>query len=167
MATQGTWQSTESYVVPQAIDETSTVQKNPLGLVIQARDRSSTTEYGNASFIYLKGVASTVVGSAVTYDEDSQTTLIVPDAVGPVAVAMSINVAGPNYGWYQRSGIAYMASETTVLADELLFIGATAGKVDDAVVAGDAILTATSLTAASGGFIDGYMNFPAVTDVIA
>ena len=167
MATQGTWQSTESYVVPQAIGETSTVQLNPLGLVIQARDIKSLTQYGNATFIYLKGVSSTIVGSVVTYDNNSQTALIVGDAVGPVAVAMSINVAGPNYGWYQRSGIAYMASETTVVADELLFIGATAGKVDDAVVAGDAILTATSLTAASGGFLDGYMNFPAVTDVIA
>ena len=165
MATQGTWQSTESYVVPQAIDETSTVQKNPLGLVIQARDRSTTTDYGNASFIYLKGVASTVVGSVVTYDEDSQTALITANAVGPVAVAMSINVAGPNYGWYQRSGIAYMAADTCA-ADVLLYIDATDGRVDDAVVAGDAILTATSLTAASSNFLDGYINYPAVTNKI-
>ena len=135
-------------------------------MVIQARDRSTTTNFGNASFIYLKGVGSTVVGSVVTYNEDSQTALVVGDAVGPVAVAMSINVAGPNYGWYQRSGIAYMASDSPIVADELLYIDGTAGRVDDYVVAGDAILTATSLTTATSNFINGYINYPAVTDKI-
>lgn len=41
-------------------------------------------------YIYLKGVASTIVGSVATYDEDGTTTLIVANAIGPVAVSMSI-----------------------------------------------------------------------------
>lgn len=41
-------------------------------------------------YIYLKGVASTVVGSWVNYDETGTTTLLPANAIGPVAIAMAI-----------------------------------------------------------------------------
>lgn len=51
-----------------------------------------TRAFDNAGneYIYLKGVASTVVGSWVNYDETGTTTLLPADAKGPVAVAMAI-----------------------------------------------------------------------------
>jgi hypothetical protein len=45
----------------QAISDTSTTAKHPLGTIVQAKDLAS-TDYGVGEFIYL-GVASTVVGS--------------------------------------------------------------------------------------------------------
>jgi len=163
MATQGTWRHTEGYMVPQDIDQTSTVQNNPLGLVVKARDISEATAYGTGEFIYLKGVVSTVVGSVVTYNEAHQTALLVElAAVGPVAVAMSINVAA-NWGWYQRVGIAYMAADA-VNTDKQLYADDTAGRVDDAIVAGDMIIGAVSVTLAADNFVDGYISNPYVSN---
>ena len=88
------FKSIESQVYNQAIDETSTTAKVTLGATIRAKDTASTA-YGEGEFIYLKGVASTVVGSFVTYNQgDSTTALLVANAVGPVATAMSACVAG-------------------------------------------------------------------------
>jgi len=162
MATIGTWRHSESYMVPQDINQTSTVQNNPLGLVVKARDISEATAYGTGEFIYLKGVVSTVVGSVVTYNEAHQTARIVSSAVGPVAVAMSINVAA-NWGWYQRVGIAYMEADA-VATDKQLYIDGTAGRVDDAIVAGDMIMGAVSVTVAASNFLDGSIATPYVSD---
>lgn len=95
----------------QAIDETSTTQKHELGLICTADDPS----LGSGEFIYLKGVASTVVGSIVDYDVSFQsalhtTALNTPSAVG---VAMSANVAS-QYGWYQISGLTTMTKSSAV-----------------------------------------------------
>lgn len=95
---------TDQVVGTQAIADTSTTQKHPLGTVVRANDPT----YGAAEFIYLAGVASTAVGSVVTYNTSSFTTALA--AVGtnlpqPIAIAMSANVAS-QYGWYQISGIA-------------------------------------------------------------
>ena len=97
--------STESQIYNQAIDETSTTQNVPLGTRVQAVDKASTA-YGTGEFIYLQGVASTVVGSFVTFSQDDNSTaLLVANAIGPVATAMSINVAS-SFGWYQIFGKA-------------------------------------------------------------
>jgi len=96
----------------QPIAETSTTQKHPLGLRVIGRD--ATLGYGE--FIYLTGVASTVVGDLVTYNTSSWTTTRA--AVGtnkpqPIAVAMSANVAS-QYGWYQISGVAVCSKSATI-----------------------------------------------------
>jgi hypothetical protein len=96
----------------QAFDATSTTQNHQLGLVIQGRDPT----LGVGEFIYLKGVASTVVGSIVNYDDNHQTALDTAAVSGPprpVAVAMSANVAN-QYGWYQISGLAVAAKASDV-----------------------------------------------------
>jgi hypothetical protein len=93
----------------QAIAETSTTAKHHLGEVVQAVDPT----YGVGEFIYLKGVASTVVGNVVSYNSTTHTTTL---AVGgkrlprSLAVAMSANVAN-QYGWYQISGIAVVSKK--------------------------------------------------------
>lgn len=99
-------------IVPQAIADTSTTAKLPLGRVIQAVDPT----YGVGEFIYLKGVASTVVGSIVNYDDSFQTALDTSAVSGPsrpLAISMSANVAG-QYGWYQISGMAIATKANSV-----------------------------------------------------
>jgi hypothetical protein len=121
--------------VLQAIAEVSTTQQHPLGTIVTAFDET----YGSGEFIYLKGVASTVVGSAVTYNlEDGTTTLLAADAIGPVGFAMSVTDAATDFGWYQISGVA-VAKSDTVADDANVYIDGTAGRVDDAVVDGDMV----------------------------
>ena len=57
-------------------------------------------ESGN-EYIFLKGCASTVVGSVVVFDANNEfdTALVTTGALGPVAIAMAITVAG-KCGWY-------------------------------------------------------------------
>lgn len=96
----------------QPITTTDTTQRHALGTTVKGVDPT----YGEAEFIYLLGVASTAVGSVVTYDLTSYQTALA--AVGtnlprPVAIAMSANVAS-QYGWYQISGIAVVKKSCTV-----------------------------------------------------
>jgi hypothetical protein len=98
--------------------------------------------YGGAEFIYLKGVASTVVGSLVDYDNSAGTTTLTPatGGSGPVAIAMSANVLN-QFGWYQIAGVAAIKSpNATVVGADVYMLAATPGSVDDAVVANEAIL---------------------------
>lgn len=125
---------TDAVAGTQAIADTSTTQKHPLGTIVRATDAT----LGAGEFIYLLGVASTAVGSWVTYNSDDfSTTLLVPNAIGPVAVAMSANVAS-QYGWYQIQGKA-SAKSADVADNAKVYIDTTAGQCDDAVVAGDKV----------------------------
>lgn len=97
----------ENALLGQAIADTSTVQRHSLGHIVRAKDPT----FGSGEFIYLLGVASTIVGSVVTYDVVTwQTTLSAAGAniSRPVAISMSANVAS-QWGWYQISGMAVAA----------------------------------------------------------
>ncbi len=108
------------------------------GLIVTAVDQAS-TDYGVGEFVYLKGVASTVVGSAVTFQYgDYQTTLTVAAAVGLVAFAMSANVAN-QYGWYQIRGLAVSEVLGSFADDTICYLTSTPGELDDAVVAASEI----------------------------
>ena len=124
----------------QPIAVTDTTQNHALGTIVTAVDPT----YGAGEFIYLKGVASTAVGSMVDYDSYLATTALSPatGGIGPVAVAMSANVAS-QYGWYQISGVAAVkAPNTMVVGAEVFSLAATPGSVDDAAVNGEQILNA-------------------------
>lgn len=142
------WRAIDGTLGPtQAIDATSTTQNHPLGMRICCRDMDSTTDYGYAEFVYLKGVASTAAGLAVTYDAGVYTTtLSAANAVGNVAIAMSANVAN-QYGWYQVTGKAIVKVLASFAADAVPYLTATAGSLDDAVVAGDLVQNAYSISA--------------------
>lgn len=105
----------------------------PLGTIVTAVD----PDYGSGEFIYLAGVASTLLGSVVVYNaDDFSTTLAAANAIGPVAVAMAVTVADTS-GWYQIGGKG-VAKVLAGFADNAnCYLTATAGSVDDAVVAGD------------------------------
>lgn len=145
-----TYGVTTAYVGAQPIANTETTAKHPLGTIIRAQDPT----YGEGEFIYLLGVASTTVGSVVSYDPSTFQTALAPVGTNlprPIAVAMSANVAS-QYGWYQISGVAVMAksSATSLAASAAVgvktigFIAATgSGKeVQGAIVA--AVASATS-----------------------
>lgn len=103
---------TSTQVGLQPIANTETTQLHNLGTICRGYD----TTYGEAEFIYLKGIASTVVGSVVTYNPTTWTTALAPVGTNkpePIAVAMSANVAS-QYGWYQISGMAVMAKSSAV-----------------------------------------------------
>lgn len=114
----------------QPIANTSTDQKHALGTIVRANDPT----YGEGEFIYLLGVASTTVGSVVTFDASTYQTVLC--AVGgniprPIAVSMSANVAS-QYGWYQISGQAVCAKTCTIS----LAAGAAVGVLTTGLIAG-------------------------------
>lgn len=118
----------------QGIETTDTVANCPVGTRVRATDPT----YGECEFIYLNGVASTVVSDLVIYDTRAGTTKrAVAGDRGPCAIAMSACVAG-QFGWYQIAGSGPVRA-STVLANGNVYLTATAGTVDDAVVAGDKV----------------------------
>lgn len=158
--------SVESRVIPQAISDTSTTAKLKLGTRIKAWDKD-TTAYGEGEFIYLKGVASTAVGSAVVYNaDDFTTTLASANAVGPVAFAMSANVAD-QYGWYQIYGKAVGKVLASFADNADCYLTATAGSLDDADVAGDYVANckgASAIDTPSTGLAELEIAYPSVAD---
>lgn len=149
MAYTTNWKIIEPRLGVQPIDETSTTQNHQLGYIVQAVDRGSNAN-GDGEFIYLKGAANTVAGSWVTYNyDDGSTTLLAANAIGPVAIAMSANVAN-QYGWYQIAGKAVGKALTGYADNGDVYATATAGSVDDAVVAGDRVKLAKGASALDG-----------------
>jgi len=136
-----------------------------LGFIVEAYDVASSK--GAGEFIYLEGVASTVVGSLVIYDPLLATTTFAPNTAHlgqPLAVAMSANVAS-QYGWYQISGSAVI-SKTAVkfLPKTQVYMSATAGSIASTAASGKEILNAissNSATVASGtGTVNVLINRP-------
>lgn len=127
----------------QPIADTETTQKHPLGFLVRGTDPT----YGNGEFIYLLGVANTVVGSLVKYNATTGQTALVSVANGknkgvPVAVAMSANVAS-QYGWYQIKGNAVIKKTTVAVTPQVpIFISATDGRIKVLASAGQQILGA-------------------------
>lgn len=124
------------------------------GAIVRAVDPT----YGAGEFILLAGVASTVVGSLVTYNTGSFTTALAPAGTNlpqPVAVAMSANVSATTWGWYQISGIAVAAKSTSVSLPAnvavgisgtgVLSVSSTGAEVQGALVSVSAITSATTV----------------------
>jgi len=138
---------------------TPTVSPTPpayLDMIVKASDPT----YGVGEFILLKGIASTVAGSLVTYDPTTYATALCPSTANlarPVAVAMSANIVATTYGWYQISGTAVVSKPTNKYMNALASVGVsgTAGKVVGSVSAGagkqilGTWLQATAATAAT------------------
>lgn len=156
----------ENMLVGQAFNEVSSTAKHELGLIVKAKDPT----YGAGEFIYLKGVASTAVGSWVTYNADDNTTaLLAANAIGPVAVAMAATVVD-TYGWYQISGKAVGKAAAGFVDNANVYATATAGTVDDAVVAGDRVKLAKGASAVdtpSTGLAEFEIQRPFMDDAVA
>jgi len=114
-------------------------------------ERAFDPTYGAGEFILLVGVASTTIGSLVTYDGTTyQTTLAATTSnqARPVAVAMSANLAG-SFGWYQIEGTAVCAKSTSSNFAATVAVGVkSTGKVG-ATGSGKEILGARTANAAT------------------
>jgi hypothetical protein len=156
--------SSENSLIGQRIEDVSTVQAHRLG----ARFKCSDDTYGPGEFIYLKGVASTVVGSVVTFNlDDGTTTLAVANAVGPVAVAMSACDAATKFGWYQIYGKGVARVLSGFVDDADCYLTSTAGSIDDADVAGDYIRGmkgASAVGTPSANLAEVELSYPEVAD---
>lgn len=156
-------------VIPQAISDTSTTQLLTLGTRVRAVDTASTA-YGEGEFIYLKGVASTAVGSAVLFNQDDHSTsLLAANDIGPVAFAMSANVAS-QYGWYQIYGKAVGKVLSGFADNANCYATATAGSIDDAVVSGDRVKNckgASAIDTPSTGLAELEIQYPYMDDGLA
>ena len=148
----------------QPIASISSTQNHDLGTIVEAVDPT----YGHGEFIYLKGVASTAVGSWATYGmDDGQTTLTVANAKGPLGVAMAACTSGA-YGWYQIQGKAQALLASACADNVTPVLTASGGVLDDASVAGDFVigaLTAGTNTATVAALTDVELNRPFVNDI--
>lgn len=144
-------------VAPGTLSEVYTTAKFKVGEVVA-------DENGN-QYIFGSGVASCVAGSWVSLDEAAQATLLAANAKGRVGVAMGAIVAS-TYGFFQIYGKSTTALALTGFADNAdCYATATAGSVDDAIVAGDRVKGAIGRSAVSGGVITVELNFPIVDDM--
>lgn len=119
------WTPAENALIGQLITENSTTQKHQLGTIVRMKHAT----LGVGEFIYLKGVASTVVGSIVNYDDTWQSALDTAAVTGParpLAVAMSACVAS-EYGWYQISGMAVATKANSVSFADGAGLGSASG----------------------------------------
>lgn len=119
---------------------------------------------GGNEYIYLQGVASTVATDWVTFDEAHLTTRAVANGQGRVAIAMAAVVAS-SYGWYQIYGSATGNALAGFADNGSVYLTATAGSVDDADVAGDAVIGAIGRSAVSGGDATFELNYPVVQNI--
>jgi hypothetical protein len=160
------WRVRDEFIGAPVITDTDTVAKVPLGTRLHAYDPT----YGDGEFIYLKGLAATAVGTWVTYNmDDMSTTLLAANAIGPVAVSMSANVAS-QYGWYQIYGKAIGLCLTGFLDNANVYATATAGSVDDAVVAGDRVkncVGASAIGTPAAGQAEFEIAYPVMDDGLA
>lgn len=142
--TAGTWAVTDRIGFGNLAD-VDTTARFPLGTRVRAVDVGS-TGYGPAEFIYLSGVASTVRGSVVLITDTYGTTLLTARDKGAVAVALGAVAATTSFGFYQILGKGVAACDV-VAANAPCYIDGTNGRIDDAAVAGDAVLGMRTVTA--------------------
>lgn len=123
----------------------------PFGTIVRGQDAASGK--GGGEFIYLPGVASTAVGSLVTYDPLGKTTTLAPHTANlgqPLAVAMAAVTTTKNYGWYQIAGVATVKKIAAKINPSVaIFLGTTAGSIQATASAGKEILNARTVNAAT------------------
>lgn len=163
--TAGTWAVTEPAGI-EALTTFGTTQLHKLGRRCKAVDTGSTA-YGLGEFIYLEGVASTVRGSVVYITDAWATILVVADAYGSVALALSANAASASYGWYQILGQGVAACDT-VAAAAPCYIDGTAGRIDDSAVNGDLVIGMRTVTSDdTSTCVVNMTNYPSIVNLTA
>lgn len=153
---------TSPIIGAQDIALTDTTQRHPLG----TRYRFVDPTYGEIECIYLKGVAGTAQGSVVVYDPKAgTTTLSVLASRGPLAVAMSANVA-LQFGWYAVAGVVPVSTTAagTGAANAGLATTAVAGQATVRGVASqgvDGVICKSAQDGPGVGFTDVELAYPA------
>jgi hypothetical protein len=137
----------------------------PIGTIAEAYDST----YGELELIYLKvgsGVTE-ALGSLVGYGGDYETVLGVANGIySGVAVSLAVATAG-QFAWHVKRGNVPTLVAASFADNANVYLTATPGTVDDAVVAGDYIYKAKSISAISGGLATIYFNDSFTTDGLA
>lgn len=127
------------------VDQVDSTALYELGTVAHGLD----TTYGPVELIYLEaGTGVTEAqGSVVGYNADYTTVLAVANGIySGIAVALGAVTAG-KFAWHVKRGKVAAKVAASYAANAAVYLTATAGTVDDAVVAGDYVYKARSLTA--------------------
>ena len=142
----------------------------PVGTVAEAYDST----YGELTLIYLQAnsAVAEALGNGVTYGGDYVGTLGAPNAIGSIAISLAAkDAATPGlYGWYVIKGNVPTTVAALFADNANLYFTATAGVFDDAVVAGDYIYKAKSISAVgtpSAGLAVVFVNGSFSTDGLA
>lgn len=154
------WVLADNLIAAQPITVTSTTQKHPIGTTIKAVD-VGTTALGEAEFIYMPGVASTLAGDACILNQKAGTTARAVHSTaarGMLGIAMSANIAN-QWGWYMICGAGPIAS-TTGTTGNAVYLTSTAGTTDSVDVATDRVDGAWYVATGSGGFSYAQINGP-------
>jgi hypothetical protein len=133
-------------IVPQlqAINEVvSTTPRYTLGTRVKALDPDTGYE---ATFQYCGGVASVVAGDAVCVSGDNLLTRTLAATTGLCGVAMSAIDAATKFGWVAIDGVVPVNVAAGCAANPA-YTTATAGVLDDAVVAGSEVPGASFISA--------------------
>lgn len=124
-------------------------------------------EDGN-EYIYLKGVASTAIGSWVTFDEAGATTLLAANAIGPVAVATAANTSTSGYSWYCIYGQCEALLAANCADNAKLGRETTDGYAGDGAASGDVMAGAVSRDSTTGAALGTVqLCYPSVNDASA
>jgi hypothetical protein len=123
---------------PGSVDTVATV-----ALGTKAQD-----ELGN-EYIYLQGVAGTLVGDLVVYSDAYLTTRGVAASTGPAAFATAA-VLALQFGWYQIGGDTTGTALAAVAINAGVARSATAGNVTGPVTAGNAVFGVYARAAVAG-----------------
>jgi len=159
-------QTTVTSLSPTQVD-TSAV--TPIGTIVKAFDTDPATNYGEVELVYLKAGAIEAVGSVVTFSGEYTTALAVANAIGNIAVSISVK-AVDEFGWYVVRGNVPALVLAGFVKDVKCFLTATPGSLDDAAVVGDDIFASLSITAIntpSAGLAVINVNRSFVTDGLA
>ena len=122
---------------------------------------------GGNEYICLQGVASTVVGSVVTFDELGVSTLLAANAIGLVAIAQAIVDTTSKRGWYLVRGSCQAKVSASFADNANCYATATAGEVDDAIVAGDRVKNMIGRSAIASGTALVQVQYPFMDDALA
>lgn len=118
-------------------------------------------------YICLQGVASTTAGAWVTFDELGVSTLLAANAIGPVAIAQGAVDATTKRGWYLIFGSCQANVAASFADNASLYATATAGRADDAVVAGDRVKNAIGRSAEASNLATVQVWYPVMDDGLA
>lgn len=127
---------------------------------------SERTDITGNIYVYLKGGTSVAADSVVTFTTTYAAVLIAADQIGRVAIAQATVDATTKFGWFLVKGFYTTANSDTVAGANGLFIDGTAGRVDDASVAGDMIYGMISTGADATNKCPVYLDHPYVTNTV-
>lgn len=136
-------QTIANTTAPTQVDTTAVIE---VGTIVRAIDIDPDSNYGQVELIYLEAGATEAVGSVVTFGGDYTTALAVANAIGNIAVSISVKASG-EFGWYVIRGNVPAKVGSSFADNAKCFLTSTAGTIDDAPVPGDDIFAAKSISA--------------------